>query len=55
MEAELPEFLADRSDRGDIELQPDPYADDLGLREHFRHFPAEPLKQVEGGQRTCIR
>jgi hypothetical protein len=54
MEAELLEFVADRFDRGDIELQPDPFADDLGLLEHFRHFPAQPLKQVEGGQRTCI-
>ena len=54
MEAEFLQFVADRLDRGDIELQPDPVADDLGLLEHFRHFPAQPLKQAEGGQRTCI-
>jgi len=50
MEAELLEFVADRFDRGDVELQPDPFADDLGLLEHFRHFPAQPLMLVEGGQ-----
>jgi len=50
MEAELLEFVADRFDRGDIELQPDPFADDLGLLEHLWHFPTQPLKQVEGGE-----
>jgi hypothetical protein len=50
MEAELLEFVADRSGRGEIELQPDPLADDLGLLEHLRHFPAQPPEQVEGGQ-----
>jgi len=54
MEAESLEFVADRFDRGDIELQPYPFADDLGLPEQLRHFPAQPLKQIEGRQRTCI-
>jgi hypothetical protein len=26
----------------------------LGLPEQLRHFPAQPLKQIEGRQRTCI-
>ena len=55
MEAEFPELVADRLDRRDIELKPDPFADNLGLLEHFRHFPPQPLKQAEGGKRTCIR
>jgi len=54
METKLLEFLTDRLDRGNVELQPYAFADNLGLLEHFRHFPAQPLKQVEGGQRTCI-
>jgi len=44
MEAEFLELVADRSDRGDIELQPDPLADELGPVEHFRHYPGQPLK-----------
>jgi hypothetical protein len=31
-----------------------PFADNLRLLEHFRHFPSKPRKQVKGGQRTCI-
>jgi len=50
MEAEFLELVADRFDWRDIEFQPDPFADNLGLLEHFRHFPPPPLKQDEGGQ-----
>lgn len=30
-----------------------PFADDPCMLEPFRHFPAQPLKQAEGGQLTC--
>jgi hypothetical protein len=44
METKLPELFADWLHWRHIELQPYPFADNLGLLEHFRHFLTQPLK-----------
>jgi hypothetical protein len=43
METKLPEFLADGLHWRHIKFQPNPFANNLGLLEHLRHFTPQPV------------
>jgi hypothetical protein len=53
MEAKFLQFAPDFLEWRDIEFQPNPFADDLGLSPKFRHFSFQFIQQCKRVGHAC--